>query len=97
MLDSESFHLVRFLNASVLNRYGYEKIFDFRAALAYIMIVQGIEAMRSRLIISGNDAELKLFNRDVANTELWIKLLLNRYDQSNLKSSRYRIGYVLPK
>ena len=75
---------VRFLSASLLNRIESKKEFDFRIALAYVMIFHAIEAMRSRIISSDNPEaydELKLFNSNVSNTELWSKLLASRYNE----------------
>ena len=42
-------------------------------SFSYVMIFQAIEAMRMRLIRSGNLDELALFNNNVINTVLWSK------------------------
>ena len=63
---------VRFLSAILFNRKSeFVKGFDFRYPLTYVMIFQAIEAMRMRLIRSGNNDELALFNNNVINTKLW--------------------------
>ena len=83
---------VRFLSATLLNRSDTAKEFDFRIALAHVMIFQAIEAMRSRLISSGYDDEFKLFNSNVSNATLWSKLLAARYNDRQ-SQSRHRIRF----
>ena len=84
---------VRFLSATLFNRMNDSVIpFDFRTALAYVMIFQAIEAMRRRLTMSHNYDELKLFNSALSNTELWCKLLASRYDDKD-STSRHRIHF----
>ena len=63
--------------------------------LAHVMIFQAIEAMRMRLIRSGNNDELALFNNNVINTKLWSKLLAARYISPKNKQeySRHKLGF----
>lgn len=59
------------------------------------MIFQAIEAMRMRLISSGNHDELALFNNNVLNTVLWSKLLAARYisPKNKQEHSRHKLGF----
>ena len=78
----------------MFNRVEYPQLsidgFDFGPALAYVMVFQAIEAMRMRIINSGNYEELKLFDSNVSNTILWSKLLASRYTPPKNKKELIR-------
>lgn len=86
---------VRFLSATLFNKVGSSKEFDFRTALAHVMIFQAFEAMRSRLMSLKRNDELDLFNNNIINATLWSKLLSARYDDKSDRKSRHRIGYCI--
>jgi hypothetical protein len=83
---------VRLLSSALFRRSGSPKTYDFRIALAYVMVFQGIEAMRARLLSSDDQSEFKIFNSNVENTLLWGRILANRYTDKQA-SARYRLKF----
>jgi hypothetical protein len=83
---------IRFLTASLFNRYKGAKKFDFRISLAQAMFNISIDEMQNRLLKGGYHSELKLFLVNNDNTKTWVKLIATKYNHKRTHS-RYRLNF----